>query len=104
MILSKHHWWWLLLQVITLTYYVCLKLFLDSTTPNDDVNIQINGYSLLRADHPNDIKQGSVCIHSKELLPLIRRNDLTNIKDCLITETNVNNEKCCFRCLYRSES
>ena len=35
---------------------VCLsETFLDSTTPNDAVNIQINGYSLLRSDHPNDV-------------------------------------------------
>ena len=74
---------------------VCLfETFLDSTIPNDDVNIQINGYSLLRADNPNDIKRGGVCIYFKESLPLIRRNDLTNIKDCLVTEINVNNENC----------
>ena len=73
---------------------VCLsETFLDSTIPNDDVNIQINAYSLLRADHPNNIKRGGVCIYFKESLPLIRRNDLTNIKDCIVTEINVNNEK-----------
>ena len=84
---------------------VCLsETFLDSTIPNDDVNIQINGYSLLRADHPNNIKRGGVCIYFKESLPLIRRNDLTNIKDCIVTEINVNNEKCFFTCLYRSPS
>ena len=59
------------------------EIFLDSTIPNDDVNIQINGYSLLRADHPNNIKGGGVCIYFKESLPLIRRNDLTNIKSAL---------------------
>ena len=49
---------------------VCLtQTFLDSTIPNDDVKIQINGYSLLRADHPNDIKRGGVCIYFKESLP-----------------------------------
>ena len=42
---------------------VCLsETFLDSTIPNDDVNIQVNGYSLLRVDHPNDIKRGGVSI------------------------------------------
>ena len=46
---------------------VCLsETFLDSTIPNDDVNIQINGYSLLRADHLNNIKRGGVCIISKD--------------------------------------
>ena len=53
------------------------KTFLGSTIPNDDANIQINGYSLLRADHLNNIKRGRVCIYSKQSLPLLRRNDLT---------------------------
>ena len=82
---------------------VCLsETFLDSTIPNDDVNIQTNEYSLLTADHPNDIKCGGVCIYFEVLLSLMRRNDLTNIKDYLITEINVNKEKCFFTCLYKS--
>ena len=40
----------------------------------------------------------------KELLPLIRSNDSANIKDCIVTEISVNNEKCFFTCLYRSPS
>ena len=43
---------------------VCLsETFSDPTIPNDDVNIQINRYSLITADHPNDIKGGGVCIY-----------------------------------------
>ena len=80
------------------------ETFLDSTILDDDVNIQINGYLLLRADHLNNIKRGGVCIYFKELLPLIRRNNLTNLSDCLITEIYVNNKKCFFTCLYRSPS
>lgn len=56
---------------------------------------------LLRADHPNYIKRGGVCIYFKESLSLIRQNDLTNIKDCLVTEISVNNEQCSFSCVYR---
>ena len=45
---------------------VCLsQRFLDSTIPNDAVSIQINGYSLLRSDHPNDVKRGYICIYFK---------------------------------------
>ena len=79
-------------------------MFLDSTIPDDNVNILINGYSSLRADHPNNIKRGGVRIYFKESLPLIRRNDLTNLKDCLVTEINVNNVKCFCMCLCRSPS
>ena len=32
------------------------------------------------------------------------KKDLTNMKDCLVTEVIVNNEKCFFTCLYRSSS
>ena len=52
------------------------ETFVDSTTPNGDENIQFNGYSLLRTDHPSGIKCVGVCIYFKEFLPLIRRNDL----------------------------
>ena len=33
-------------------------------------------------------------MYFKESLPLIRRNDLTDVKDFLVTEINVNNKKC----------
>ena len=37
---------------------VCLsETFLDLTIPNDNLNIQINGHSLVRADHKNDAIQ-----------------------------------------------
>ena len=65
----------------------------------------LNWYKrVLRADRPNDIKRGGVCINFEESLPLITRNDLTNTKDYPVTEINVNNEKCFFTCLYRSPS
>ena len=42
---------------------VCLsETFLDSTIPHNDENININGYSLLRVDHTNNIKRGGVCV------------------------------------------
>ena len=81
-----------------------METFLDSTIPRNDENININGYSLLRVDHPNDIKRGGVCIYFKEYLSLIRRSNLSNMKECLVTEINVNNEKCLFTCLDRSPS
>ena len=67
---------------------VCLsETLLDSTISDDDVNMQVNRYSFLRADLPNNVKRGGFCIYFKESLPLIIRNDLTNLKDCLVNET-----------------
>ena len=94
MILSKYHQQMLLSHPAVLTLYACLKR----------LQIQPYMYLLLRAGHPNNIKRGGVFIYLTESLPLIRRNDLTNLKDCLVTQINVNNEKCFLTCLYRSHS
>ena len=64
----------------------------------------INGYSLLRADHPSNSKRGGVRLYFKEHLPLIRRNDLSILQECLVTEIIVGNEKCFFTCLYGSQN
>ena len=42
-------------------------------------------------------------MYSKESLSQIRQSDLSNMKECLVTETNVNSEYF-FICLYRYPS
>ena len=50
---------------------ICVsETFLDSSVSLDDHNISIQGYSLLWADHPNDVKRGDVCLYCKENLTL----------------------------------
>ena len=60
------------LKVYTSTYkhnFICLsETYLDSTIP--DSLLEIDGYNLIRSDHPNDIKRGGVCIYYKESLPV----------------------------------
>ena len=76
---------------------ICLsETFLDCTVSQHDENIMLNGHSLLRADHPRNSKRERVCLYSNEHLPLIRRNDLNILQECLVTEINVDNEKCFF--------
>ena len=41
---------------------------LDSSI-NDSL-LEIDGYNLIRPDHPNDIKRGGVCNYFEETLPL----------------------------------
>ena len=82
---------------------ICLwETFLDSTVSQHNENIMINGYSISRADHPSNSKRGGVCLYFKEHLPLIRRNDLSVLQECLVTEIIVDTEKYFFTCLYRS--
>ena len=53
-------------------------------------------------DHPSTSKRGGVYLYFKEHLPLIRRNDLSILQKCLVTEIIVDNEKYLLTCLYRS--
>ena len=48
---------------------ICLsETYLDSSIP--DNLIEIESYNLVRADHPDNIKGGGVCIYYKESLPV----------------------------------
>ena len=48
---------------------ICLtETYLDSTV--DANNLLINGYNLLRADQPDNVKQGGVCLYYGENLTL----------------------------------
>ena len=83
----------------------CLsETFLDSAIDLNDGNINIDGYSILRADHPSSNKRGGVCIYFKQSLPLIRRDDLSTMQEAIVTEISVENETCFFTCFYRSPS
>ena len=74
---------------------ICLsETFLTSDTQDDDEKIKIDGYSLIRADHPSDSKKGGACIYYKEHIPLIKRDDLCMLDECLVTEIRSQNEKC----------
>ena len=64
----------------------------------------MDGYEVMRSDHPSDTKRGGVAIYYKEHLPLKRRVDLENINECIVCEVKVNRYKCFITCLYRSPS
>ena len=50
---------------------ICIsETYLDSSTPSDDSNLGISGYTLVRSDHPSNSKRGGVCIYYKSFLPL----------------------------------
>ena len=52
---------------------ICLsETFLNSSIQTTDDRISIDGYNLIRADHPSDSKRGGDCIYYKEHIPLIK--------------------------------
>ena len=84
---------------------ICLtETFLNSSILSDDNKIKIDGYIIIRSDHPSDSKKGGVCIYYKEHIPLILRDDINTLDNCLVTEIRSQNEKCFLTCIYRSPS
>ena len=62
--------------------FICLsETYLDSSTP--DSLLEIDGYILVRANHPNNIKRGGVCIYYNESL-LVRVISLPYLKETLL--------------------
>ena len=97
-----------LLQAISLSKnydLICLsETFLDPSIDSSDERTTIEGYNLMRADYPSNKKRGRVCIYYKEHLPVIKRDDLCNLNECLVLEIRIGGEKCFFSCLNRSPS
>ena len=84
---------------------ICLsETFLNSSLDSEDDRLKIEGYNLIRSDHPSDSKKGGVCVYYKEHIPLVRRDDLCTLSNCLVTEIRLENKKCFLICLYRSHS
>ena len=79
-----------------------METFLNSSIETNDDRISIDGYNLIRADHPNDSKRSGVCIYYKEHIPVIKRDDTCTLYDCLVTEICSQGEKCFLTCIYCS--
>ena len=78
-------------------------VYLDSSGQSDDRDISINGYNLIRADHPSNSRRGGACIYYCESLAaqLVKINYLN---ECLLCEVSFNNKKGYIAVLYRSPS
>ena len=71
-----------------MTFFFISESFLDSTISDDDNILHMEGYNLIRADHPDNIKRGGVCLYFKKSLAL-RKIELSHITECLLCEVNV---------------
>ena len=77
------------------------KVWFDSIA--DPNNLLINGYKLLRADHPGNVNRDGVCLYYREnLTPLLV--DTTYIKQCILCEINIQNTTGHVAAIYRSPS
>ena len=75
---------------------VCLsETFLDSSILIDDDNLQIPGYSSVRADHPSNTKRGGVLLYCKSFLP-IKLIDVNYLNECISFELRIGGKVCKF--------
>ena len=67
---------------------ICLsETFLDSSFPSMDERLSIDNYDLVRADHPNDVKRGGVCVYVKNSLSA-RTCNISRLNECIVLEVS----------------
>ena len=83
---------------------ICLsETYLDSTFSLDHRELLIDNYTMVRSDHPADVRRGGVCIYYKKCLP-IQILHISKPSECIVLELDCNGKKLLFSTLYRSPS
>ena len=84
--------------------FICIsETYFDSSILEGDSSFQLDGYKVIRADHPSNTKRGGICIYYKETLS-VRALNLTNLNECIICQVSVQNCKGYIGVIYRSPS
>ena len=83
---------------------ICLsEIYLDLSIPINNNNFDIDGYKLLRSDHPSNTERGGVCIYYRSSLPL-RVININYLNECIVFDIKLGDKICNFIVLYRSSS
>ena len=81
---------------------ICIsETFLDSLANGS--SLLIPGYHLLRTDHSNNLKKGSVCLYFKDDLSL-RRIETSYFSQCMLCELTIQNKVGYIVVIYHSPS
>ena len=79
-----------------------VETHLDNTVDND--RLTLDGYSFIKANHPQNVKRGGVGLYIKDSLPSKNRSDLVTLPECIVYEIQLNRKKYFFVVVYRSPS
>ena len=83
---------------------ICLsETYLDNSYHTDDDQLTFPGYNLIRADNPNNIKRGGVCIYHRDSLP-VKVINLNILNECLVCELSFGSHRVCLVSVYRTPS
>ena len=76
----------------------CLsETYLSSSISSDDLNLELPGYNLVRADNPTNTKRDSVGIYYHNYLPL-KVIDIQFLNECINFEIKIGGKLCSFLC------
>ena len=76
---------------------------LDSSVSKDGNALSIEGYSIIRADHPSNSKRGGVCISYNDKISVRQRSNIIPL-ECLACEIVIEKKKGFVITLYRCPS
>ena len=76
------------------------KTYLDSSILP---NLEIQAYTLIRADHPSNVKRGGACVYFKNYFPLKLLN-INYLQECITFELSIKRKLCIITALYKSPS
>ena len=83
-------------------YVICIsETYLDSDTSHEDANLEIVGYTLIRADHPSNTKRGGACLYYRNSLAF-RLLNIQYLEECINFEISFAGKVCNFISLYRT--
>ena len=91
----------IMLTICTILYLA--ETYLDSSVPNDDPRLNLSGYKSVRLDKLCNGKRGGVGIYFKETLA-VQPVPTNSLKECLLLEGFIGNEKGVLLSLYRLPS
>ena len=84
---------------------ICLpQIYLDNSVLSDESDLDFLGYKMVRANYPENVKRGGVCIYFKEYFSILFLDVPSNLDECLLCELSYKNKKCFIATLYRSPS
>ena len=64
----------------------CLsETLLNFSIESNDDRISADGYNLIKLDRASDLKRVGVCIYYKEPIPLLQRDNICILDNCLVT-------------------
>ena len=83
---------------------ICLsESFLDFSVLTENNNLKINGYKMVRADHPNNVKRGGVCAYVRKSLSVCNFSS-SYLSKCLTLDVTISNRTGYVITVYRSSS